>query len=207
MKADAFPVTRDEHGRTIQRIECVSCGAHDQNTITSNGRAGADMLVSFFRRRGWSVDLRNGSVCPDCVKNATESRRRKEERKRMEQSSVVQLPTPGASSKIADVYMLLEDAYDKARRCYRDGWSDERIAKETGAALNLVTSRRAQDYGPIPPPKPEPMVEIATLAKPLLIELSGVVSRAKALVQEAQALDERVRRIAAVASEEPKKSA
>lgn len=203
MQNDVFPVVRDENGRTAQRITCLSCGAHDQNTITTSGRAGNEMLVSYFRRRGWKVDLRRGATCSDCQKSNAAMLRKIQEKKRMETKdrAGVVTPTPAASSKVVEVYMVLDDAYDKAAKRYKPGWSDDRVAKETGAAINLVTERRARDFGPIPPPKPDPLPEVAILASPVLIELADALSTVKAAHEKLDIVADRIRRIAAVAAD------
>lgn len=191
MQGDSFPVERDPSGRTVQRIICTSCGAHDQNTITHNGRAGTDVLIAYFRRRGWAVDLRRGSKCPDCQKSEAAMRRKLEEKKRMEKQIVAAgkpSPTPAASTNIADFYLLMEDAYDKAARRYKSGWSDERIATETGLALGHVARRRAEDYGPNPPPEPDHIAEITRLAGPVVTEMGHMREALEAMSKHMAAL-------------------
>lgn len=208
MRHEAFPPQKDAHGRIAQIIACTRCGGTDQNTITTRSKAGNEQLASFFRRRGWSVDLKKGHTCPACTKTI-ESQFRSAAKKHFYRAEVTMkpsdtvptpTPTPAASSVLAMVYMMLDDAYDKAAKRYKAGWSDDRVSKETGAALNLVTTRRAQDFGPIPPPPPAPLVEIGIVANPLLIEMSDVLSTIKALQDKATNLADRVRRIAAIAA-------
>lgn len=57
-----------------------------------------------------------------------------------------------ASKRITDLYMMLEDNYDRDAKNYRPGWSDERIAKELVLAVDFVVKRREQDYGPLVAP-------------------------------------------------------
>lgn len=55
---------------------------------------------------------------------------------------------PVGSPKIARlVFAALEDHLDMERMLYRDGYSDERVAKETGAAVEYVTRIRADAFG------------------------------------------------------------
>ncbi|MFG1370717.1 hypothetical protein V5F32_00910 [Xanthobacter oligotrophicus] len=58
-------------------------------------------------------------------------------------------PSPAASSALVVCYLLIEEHYDRARKAYRAGWDDERIAKETGLALPVVQERRERDFGPL----------------------------------------------------------
>lgn len=48
--------------------------------------------------------------------------------------------------------MMLEEHFDVATGRFRDGWTDEKIAKETGAAVQFVTKRREEDFGPLKMP-------------------------------------------------------
>ena len=48
---------------------------------------------------------------------------------------------------IIQVITLLNEHFDKAKRLYNAGWSDERIAKEADTALTLVVSYREAGYG------------------------------------------------------------
>ena len=46
------------------------------------------------------------------------------------------------------IYMALEDYYDESQKRYKAGWSDQRIADETGASVQFVASIREDDFGP-----------------------------------------------------------
>ncbi|MFG1376137.1 hypothetical protein [Xanthobacter autotrophicus] len=58
-------------------------------------------------------------------------------------------PSPAASSALVVCYLLIEEHYDRARKAYRAGWDDDRIARETGLALPVVQERRERDFGPL----------------------------------------------------------
>ena len=107
-------------------------------------------------------------------------------------------PTPAASSNLADVYMLLEDGYDKARRDYRVGWSDDRIAKDAGVSVELVTRRREQDYGPIAPPKIDPIPEISAMTEAVCSGLLDVSTRLAALTKRAAEVSSDVTKLQAL---------
>lgn len=59
------------------------------------------------------------------------------------------VPSPDASKAITAMYMLLEDAYLHARRAYKDGWDDARVAKEAGVSPVLVAESRERHFGPL----------------------------------------------------------
>ena len=42
---------------------------------------------------------------------------------------------------------MIEEHFDRDKRRWHDGWSDERIAKETSAALDFVIKVRREDCG------------------------------------------------------------
>lgn len=57
--------------------------------------------------------------------------------------------SPAASEAIVNLYLILSDRYDKARKAYVAGWDDARVARETGLALPVVQERREHDFGPL----------------------------------------------------------
>lgn len=64
---------------------------------------------------------------------------------------------PPAASDIArqqrrDAHALIEMSYDLASHSYKDGYSDEKIAKETGLAKDWVAKRREDEFGPLQEP-------------------------------------------------------
>lgn len=50
------------------------------------------------------------------------------------------------------VFQLLEDQFDGEAGCYRNDYSDERIAKETSISKDAVKQYRIQAFGKIKPP-------------------------------------------------------
>lgn len=73
-------------------------------------------------------------------------------------------PQPSDAAKRAKrmVYQALEDYYDDTKKAYRPGYSDESIAKETGAALDFVRRIREEDFGPLGvPPELQTLIDHA----------------------------------------------
>ena len=142
-------------------ISCGKCGEVDYVRSQPHHRSDNPALVRKFQRAGWSVGQTAGADrCPDCaatsVKPASPPLRSAPEVLPMAKptadpmpSAPPTLPTPAASEKIAEVYMQLVTAYDGVNRCYRAGWSDDRIAREIGVAVGLVAARRESDFGPV----------------------------------------------------------
>lgn len=61
------------------------------------------------------------------------------------------VPSAQASRAMVELYVMLEDAYDRDKRDYRAGWDDERVARETRLSVSVVRARREQDFGPLAP--------------------------------------------------------
>ncbi len=82
----------------------------------------------------------------------------KNEEAPMETATVVPIqPKPEEVSEAARAArrlatLLLEEKFDVATGQYRDGYTDEKVAKETGAALAFVFKRREDDFGPLKVP-------------------------------------------------------
>lgn len=60
--------------------------------------------------------------------------------------------TPAAGKAIRHVFQLLEDHFDETGGRYKDGWSDEKIAKETGLSIHAIHEHRVAAFGRIKPP-------------------------------------------------------
>ena len=63
-------------------------------------------------------------------------------------------PVPSDAARMARrlVFQVLEDGYDDVAKGYRAGFSDERVAKETGASLQFVKQIRESDFDPVSAP-------------------------------------------------------
>lgn len=77
--------------------------------------------------------------------------------------------TPTSGQALRKVFQALEDYFDADAGQYRDGWSDERIAKDTGISKDAVKGYRVNAFGKIKPPSEmillrQELREIETLA-------------------------------------------
>lgn len=156
-----FPLIVRGDSRAVQRIKCVRCGEAGEAPFD---RPGSDeQVTACFRRRGWEVDARRERHhCPKCIAAVAAERRETEARKRMTNKTRPAETALSPVSALAKKIMsdLLFEAYDLTARDYRSGWSDARIARESGLSETFVAQRRAADYGPIPPPAP-PILDVA----------------------------------------------
>lgn len=60
--------------------------------------------------------------------------------------------TPTTVSAMRKVFAALEDNFDAEKGEYRHGYSDERIAKETGISVDGVKKYRIDGFGKLRPP-------------------------------------------------------
>jgi hypothetical protein len=60
--------------------------------------------------------------------------------------------TPQTISAMRKVFSLLEDNFNPETGAYLGGWSDQRIAEETGVSLAGVKKYRAEGFGKLKPP-------------------------------------------------------
>ena len=181
MKRELFDPVSFE-GRSAQIAVCT-CG----NTIANHlqgGRASDEVLARAFGKKGWNIDLKRGRFkCPKCIEAEIAARRLKNEEKKMSANQSVP-PTktmPSEESVFAKQLMmeLLSKGYDLKMREYRPGWTDARIAAECSLSVDFIAKRREEDFGPVTPPRPDPMIEIAS-------RLNDLSILAKAIVEDVQ---------------------
>lgn len=172
---DEFPVVlrsraEGQAARRCQEIVCSRCPATSTISLTSVSLP-AHTAALKFGQRGWKVVGVGKHLCPACA--AAEAARRKTlpnqtppdqpkgpamAAKSAPQPSA-QPPVPAnenagrasaaASDAIVDLYMLLGEYYDKARKTYAEGWDDARVAREAGLSPVVVAERRERDFGPL----------------------------------------------------------
>ena len=61
-------------------------------------------------------------------------------------------PTPSAKANIRKANELLMFQFEVETGQYIDGYSDDRVAKESGMPVAWVTKRRESEYGPLKEP-------------------------------------------------------
>lgn len=148
MSSRDFPIGTSWAGHAWAKgrvIVCAACGTKDQVSSAKNVALPNEVAHRKFQQRGWHVGTRErDDRCPACV----EKERTKKVNTPAPQKTPTP-PTPAASKRITDLYLYLEDHYDRDRKGYRNGWSDEKIAEELALAVDLVARRREQDFGPI----------------------------------------------------------
>lgn len=161
--------------RPVQMITCSRCPASDCIPVYPS-RLPAEAVTAKFRKRGWHVGDVGHHLCPACH-SAKRRPSPKPESPAMSQSSrqpAKPSASPAASDAIVNLYLILSDAYDRAKRSFKPGWDDERVARETGLAVAVVEERRERDFGPlIPPGLPEDLVAAVDAADKAMVAMAG----------------------------------
>lgn len=124
-------------GVTTAHLECGEQGCGRTGRVDMRRMLPPDQIDQLFAKRGWRL---NPHVCPACV--ALE----KKEKKMTKPATPV---SPGVMKAQADMFRLLADHFDTVDGHYVDGWSDEKIAKETGIAKATVADFRKAGFGEI----------------------------------------------------------
>ncbi len=185
---DDFPVVNRQRGkmlppRPMQEIACSRCPNTDSISAAA-GRRPPHTVARDFGRRGWRVVDAGKHVCPACIAAEIERRRAPQPEstamapKPKESASPVPAnenaghASPAASDAIVNLYLLLSDHYDKARKAYAEGWDDDRVAKEAGLSPVVVAERREKDFGPLVKDTTREDIAAATLV--LAQEIAGL---------------------------------
>ena len=137
-RAPTLKVVRRRIGDNVVRsmlaIVCDQCGSQDDRSTKPDMPEVA--IARLFRARGWTVDERcRSAICPKCQETPKVSEFSAEAMKRQRQ-----------------MFSLLDDHFDVDKGAFDAGWSDARVAKETGLAESAVTKARDAAYGPLKVP-------------------------------------------------------
>lgn len=162
-----------ERGHQIATLTCA-CGA--TKDIRFRELAGAEQMDQKFRRAGWLLDP---SQCQTCAHPP-----------KTKETPLSTTPSPAAIRSQAAMFRLISDHFDADSGRYSEGWSDEKIAKDTGLSAQTVAAFRTEAFGPIKEP-----AEIAALAADIET-LDGMIVEAARTVEglktEAGALKQRL---------------
>ena len=173
MNAPGHIYRRGVRGRSITTAPGV-INAHLQCQVPGCNRTGRIGLRAVmppehidrkFEQLGWRLDPH---VCPACVAI------QKKEKKMAEAAK----PSPVTMKAQAAMFRLLDQHFDAEVGRFDEGWSDDRIAKETGLKKEAVAEFRRAGFGEI---REDPAVasiraDIASLAK-LAEEQNGALAQ------------------------------
>lgn len=152
-------------GAITAQAVCGHCSHVDIFKLPASMPA-PEKIRKHFINLGWQITKK--MKCPYCLKKenidikekkGVEEMNNKVSSDKLAQTdtnitnrAAIAQPTEGAKKVKRLVFQVLEDAYDDVNRRYRPDWNDDRVAKETGAAVEFVRATREADFGPIGPP-------------------------------------------------------
>lgn len=116
----------------------VLCGCGKEGSLNARAMLPPDMMDRKFIQAGWKLDPH---ICPDCQRRASQ-----------EKISVTTKPSQAAMKAQADMFRLLSEHFDTERGAFESGWSDTKIAAETGLSKDAVSEFRRAGFGEIKEP-------------------------------------------------------
>jgi hypothetical protein len=146
------------HGKSHWVVTCTGCGV--EASVFNASLNDASWLVAHFTKHGWVFDRKVAQFCS--TTHAREAKERQKQLRREEEMKHEPSPAPapiqaitpmnsapiGPDPKIViSVITLLNDHFNKDKRVYEIGWSDERVHKQSGASLEFVIRYRREGYG------------------------------------------------------------
>ncbi|OWQ98007.1 hypothetical protein [Sphingopyxis witflariensis] len=90
-----------------------------------------------FKQSGWRLDPH---VCPDCIRKPSKG------------NIMASEPSTAAVKSQAKMFTLLSQHFDAETGHYAKGWSDKKVADESGASPAMVSAVRAEAFGELKEP-------------------------------------------------------
>lgn len=129
---------------------CSSCDAHE--TINYNGgRMAPEGIRNVLRNKNWVLGKR--PRCPDC--SNPKAKEAPMPQTSVKTSTLSVIPTPDARKARRETLQWLEEAFDTSLGRFKDGQSDQTIAKEVGLSEVAVAEIREEFFGPLAVMPPE----------------------------------------------------
>lgn len=130
------------------RIVCESCNAKFETT-SWQPKPDPSLMVRNMHKQGWAVNWKKPPLCPKCA----HPRGEKTAMQSTPPTAKTLTPHPGAKL-MKQVFDALDLNFDAKVQRYLDGWSDERIAKESHCSIEVVVWARCEAY----PPQDDPVI-------------------------------------------------
>lgn len=138
-----------KQGGVVARLECKCCGTHEEWGLAKVPPP--DIIHKHFKTKGWEVTKR--PTCPICQS----SKKRKPAMTKPStvtpiSSAVTVAPSVDAKAARREAHDRIAIYFNIEKGAYSDGYSDMRIAEETGVAVAWVKQRREEEFGPLKMP-------------------------------------------------------
>lgn len=140
--------------------------------------------------KGWTVGSR--LACPNCNKYLRRKAPDHPKDKAMSDTRSAAAPSPASGMSDAArmahrlAMQFLEDQYDEANKNYRPGWSDAKIAEQSGTSAKHVAEIREQFFGPLSMPG-----ELGTLRQELAAAIAEYVDQKSQTLAKLRDLEKR----------------
>lgn len=151
------------------RLECKCCGTHEEWGLAKVPPP--NIIHKHFKTKGWEVAKR--PTCPICQS----SKKRKPAMTKPStvtpiSSAVTVAPSVDAKAARREAHDRIAIYFNIEKGSYSDGYSDMRIAEETGVAVAWVKQRREEEFGQLK--VPSEIQEIVNEVSKLHSELNEV---------------------------------
>ncbi len=110
-----------------------------------------DKIARQLRNMGWVLG-NNRATCPEHGKKEKPVTEPKTLAEQLEPAVSTAQRSDAAKRAKRMIYMALEDYYDDAKHCYKQGQSDAKIADDHGVSVEFVRKIREEDFGPLAEP-------------------------------------------------------
>lgn len=138
-------------GFVVARVQCQVSGCKADHEVRFRQLPAPDIIDQKFRQQGWDPKK------PRCDRHSENRHRAKTKEAHM--ATTAPKTSPAAIAAQAKMFGLLQTHFDAERGCYGGGYSDAKIAADTGLSVELVAGVRSQAFGDLKEP-----AEIAQLA-------------------------------------------
>ena len=134
--ADARAITIDFDAKAtppahFMTLHCDRCRASERRRM-KRADLPPDAIAKFMRNVGWEVDAKcRHATCPKCQKKG---------------ATVTEISSE-ALKRQRQMFHLLDEFFDADAGRFAKGWSDEKIAEQTGLAAAAVRKAREAAYG------------------------------------------------------------
>lgn len=183
----AIDFTPSRVGLTLH-VPCAR--GHSYDVVVAPG-SHPDQVAKKMLGTGWTFGRH--LLCPD---HGRKSEQPKKEKAAPMSAATASAPAVSAAQAVPSdaakrahrlVMMLLEDQYDENAKSYRPGWTDAKVAQETGAAEAHVRETRERYFGPADMPP-----EVADLLKQAAALHCDALAAAAELRASADAIQRRL---------------
>lgn len=134
--ADAKAITVDFDASAtppahFMTLHCDHCRATERRRLRK-ANLPPDAIARFMRNVGWEVDAKcRHATCPKCQKKG---------------ATVTEISSE-ALKRQRQMFRLLDEFFDADAGRFAKGWSDEKIAEQTGLSASAVRKAREAAYG------------------------------------------------------------